>query len=294
MYFVSTYQRFLIAAFIFLFAFFCSSCRPAPEDIIYDLRGQIISVYSVKNEITIKHEEIPGFMPAMTMPFKVRDVTLLEGRMPGDFIEAKLVVTEKEAYLTEFVKTGFEALIHAEPLKHPSSGITLLRKGDLLPDAAFIDQDNRIREIKGYRGKLLILTFIYTRCPLPNFCPLMDLHFQTLQESIKESKDLNDKIRLISISFDPEFDTPEILKKYGDALNADYELWSFLTGEKKSVINFAEHFGISIMQNESASGDIAHSLRTAITDASGKLVKVYRGNEWTPDDILQELTHLSH
>jgi protein SCO1/2 len=278
---------------IFILITFCLSCRPAPREIIYDLRGQVISIYSVKNEITIKHEEIPGFMPAMTMPFKVKDVTLLEKRKPGDFIEAKLVVTEKEAYLTAIVKIGFEELINTESLQNSINGITQLRKGDLLPDTAFIDQDNRVQHFNAFRGKQLILTFIYTRCPLPNFCPLMDLHFQSLQKTILESSDLKATTRLFSISFDPEFDTPEILKQYGDVLKADYEIWSFLTGEGKSIINFAEHFGITVVQNESVPDEIAHSLRTVIVDASGKLVKILRGNEWTPDEILQELTQLS-
>jgi len=279
---------------IFILITLCLSCRPAPREVIYDLHGQVISIYSVKNEITIKHEEIPGFMPAMTMPFKVKDVTLLVGRMPGDLIEAKLVVTEKEAYLTDLEKIGFEELINTGSLQYALNGITQLRKGDLLPDTAFIDQDNQVQHFKEYQGKHLILTFIYTRCPLPNFCPLMDLNFQSLQKSILESKDLKATTKLFSISFDPEYDTPEILKQYGDALEANYEVWSFLTGERKSIVNFAEHFGITVVQNESSPEEIAHSLRTVIADASGKLVKVLRGNEWTPDDILQELTQLHH
>ena len=279
---------------IFILITLCLSCRPAPREVIYDLRGQVISIYSVKNEITLKHEEIPGFMPAMTMPFNVKDVSLLQGRMPGDFIEAKLVVTDNEAYLTTIVKIGFEELINNESLQNSLNGITQLRKGDLLPDTAFIDQDNSVQHFKAYRGKHLILTFIYTRCPLPNFCPLMDIHFQSLQKSILESKDLKSTTRLISISFDPDYDTPEVLKRHGDALNADYEVWSFLTGERKSIVNFAEHFGITVVQNESSPEEIAHSLRTVIADASGKLVKVLRGNEWTPDEILQELAQLHH
>ncbi len=279
---------------IFILITLCLSCRPAPREVIYDLRGQVISIYSVKNEITLKHEEIPGFMPAMTMPFKVKDVTLLEGKMPGDFIEAKLVVTDNEAYLTDIVKIGFEELINTESLQTALNGIPQLRKGDLLPDTAFIDQDNRVQHFKAYRGKHLILTFIYTRCPLPNFCPLMDIHFQSLQKTILESKDLKSTTRLISISFDPDYDTPEVLKRHGDALNADYEVWSFLTGERKSIVNFAKHFGITVVQNESSPEEIAHSLRTVIADASGKLVKVLRGNEWTPDEILQELAQLHH
>lgn len=279
---------------IFILFTLCFSCSQAPREIIYDLRGQVISIYSLNNEITIKHGEIPGFMPAMTMPFKVKDLSLLEGRMPGDFIEAKLVVTRKETYLTDLVKVGFEELISNEPLKRLLNGITQLRIGDLLPDTAFIDQDNKIQPIKAYRGKQLILTFIYTRCPMPNFCPLMDLRFQTLQKAILTSKELKEATRLISISFDPDYDTPEILKQHGDGLKADYEVWSFLSGERKSIINFAEHFGITVAQNENFPEDIAHSLRTAIVDTSGKLVKVFRGNEWTTDEILQELTQLSH
>lgn len=233
-------------------------------------------------------------MPAMTMPFKVKDVTLLEGRMPGDIIEAKLVVTQKEAYLTDLVKTGFDEPISIEPLKHPTSGVPLLKKGDVIPNATFIDQDNHSRKLGDFRGNNLILTFTYTRCPLPNFCPLMDLHFNTLQEEFKKAGDLSHKTKLLSISLDPVFDTPEVLKKHGDALQADYAFWNFLTGDRESIINFAEQFGFTIIQDGGEAVDITHNLRTVIIDASGILIKIYKGNEWTPDDILQELTHLSH
>lgn len=247
----------------------------------------------MKNEITIRHEKIPGFMPAMTMPFKVKDIMLLEKRRPGDFIEAKLVITDKEAYLINIVKTGFEELlIPTETFQNSTNAVTQLRKGDFLPDVTFIDQDNSPQNFNEYLGKQLILTFIYTRCPLPNFCPLMDLRFQSLQKTILKNKDLKATTRLFSISFDPEFDTPKILKQYGDELKADYEIWSFLTGEKDVILNFAEHFGILVINNESSPEEIVHSLRTVIVNTSGRLVKIYHGNEWTSEDIWEEIAQL--
>ncbi len=278
---------------VFILFALCLSCSPVPKEVIYDLRGQVTSIYSMKNEITIRHEKIPGFMPAMTMPFKVKDIMLLEKRRPGDFIEAKLVITDKEAYLINIVKTGFEELlIPTETFQNSTNAVTQLRKGDFLPDVTFIDQDNSPQNFNEYLGKQLILTFIYTRCPLPNFCPLMDLRFQSLQKTILKNKDLKATTRLFSISFDPEFDTPKILKQYGDELKADYEIWSFLTGEKDVILNFAEHFGILVINNESSPEEIVHSLRTVIVNTSGRLVKIYHGNEWTSEDIWEEIAQL--
>ena len=278
---------------VFILFALCLSCSPVPKEVIYDLRGQVTSIYSMKNEITIRHEKIPGFLPAMTMPFKVKDIMLLEKRRPGDFIEAKLVITDKEAYLINIVKTGFEELlIPTETFQNSTNAVTQLRKGDFLPDVTFIDQDNSPQNFNEYLGKQLILTFIYTRCPLPNFCPLMDLRFQSLQKTILKNKDLKATTRLFSISFDPEFDTPKILKQYGDELKADYEIWSFLTGEKNVILNFAEHFGILVIHNESSPEEIVHSLRTVVVNASGRLVKIYHGNEWTSEDIWEEIAQL--
>ena len=270
---------------VFLLAAMGGGCRKAPEPIVYELHGQIISIYSEKNALTIKHDEIKGFMPAMTMPFKVKDIGLIIGLTPGDFVRATLVVEKYEAYLSHLEKVGFT------PLEFDSSpsGVPLLKIGEIVADAAFVDQDGRARLLADYSGNVLALTFIYTRCPIPNFCPLMDRHFAAVQEAIKMDESLAGGTRLLSITFDPAYDSPEILRKHGESLNADFEIWKFLTGEGESFNNFMEQFGLTANAEDNDPSVYIHTLRTAVIGPNGELVKLYRGNEWTPEELVNVL-----
>src|SRR5262245_45966443 len=167
----------------------CSSCSPArPQQRAYPLQGQVVSVTPNHQEAIIKHEEIKGFMPAMTMPYKVKEPGLLEHIAPGDLINATLVVESSDAYLTRLAKVG-EAPLEQPPTDAPapkaSSGFELIRPGDSVPDGKFVDQDGRKRTFASFKGSPVVLTFIYTKCPLPTFCPMMDRHFATIQERTK-------------------------------------------------------------------------------------------------------------
>jgi len=270
---------------IFLLAVIVGGCRKAPEPIVYELHGQIISIYSEKNALTIKHDEIKGFMPAMTMPFKVKDIGLIVGLTPGDFVRATLVVEKYEAYLSHLEKVGFAPL---ESVSTPS-GVPLLKIGDTVADSTFLDQDGRARRLADYSGNVLALTFIYTRCPLPNFCPLMDRHFAAVQEAIKMDESLKGGARLLSITFDPAYDSPEVLRKHGVSLNADFEIWKFLTGEGESFMSFTEQFGLTAIAEDNDPSVYIHTLRTAVIGPNGELVKLYQGNEWTPEGLVNVL-----
>ncbi len=270
---------------VFIYAAIGGGCRKAPEPVVYELRGQIISIQSQKYGLTIKHEEIEGFMPAMTMPFKVKDIELIVGLVPGDLVRATLVVEKYKAYLSHLEKVGFAPL---ETVSN-SSGVALLKIGDTVADAAFVDQDGHARRLADYSGNVLAITFIYTRCPLPDFCPLMDRHFASVQESIKKEKSLESRTRLLSITFDPAYDSPEVLRKHGRYLNADFEIWHFLTGEGEILRRFTEQFGLTAIAEESDPSIYVHTLRTAVIGPDGKLIKVYRGNEWNPEELLNVL-----
>lgn len=277
---------------ILLFGILMGSCARAPESISYPIRGQVISLYSENNEITLKHEEIEGFMPAMTMPIKVRDVRILVGLVPGDLVEGTLVVTKKESYLSTLEKVGFVELESA--MTHMPSGVRLVRKGETVPDISLIDQNGRERNLSDFRGRPMALTFMYTRCPLPNFCPLMDRNFVRVQAAIHEGTRLSRDVQLISLTFDPDYDTPQVLRKHGEALGADPSIWSFVTGERREIIHFGEQFGITVVPGKDGSVEITHSLRTVVIDREGNLVKVFRGNEWTPDGLIEELARVSN
>jgi len=269
-----------------------SACRPSDQR-EYTLQGQVLSVAENRRQATINHEEIKGFMAAMSMPYNVRDPKQLEGVAPGDLVNAKLIVLSTDAYLTNVTKVGHAPLPpppEATQAPSASSGFELLKPGERVPSAKFIDQDGKARTFGSFKGSTVLITFIYTRCPFPTFCPLMDRHFAAIQTQLKSNAALKGRVRLVSVSFDPLTDTPPVLKAHAQKLGADLKTWTFLTGDRDDIDQFAARFGVSVARASNDPRDITHNLRTAIIDSEGKLVKVYIGNEWTPEQALADLT----
>ena len=258
----------------------CGREEPTRE---YTVVGQIVAVSSERPEVTIKHEDIKDFMPAMTMPFPVKDRSLLEGRQPGDLVTATLVIGETTVHLSSLEKTGHQPL---DP--STAAGVAGAREGEPVTDARFVDENGKPRTLADLRGHRVALTFIYTRCPVPDFCPLMNRHFATVQESLRRRTDLRD-VRLLSVTLDPEYDRPPVLKAQAEAYGADPAIWSFLTGETKDLQTFASQFGI-YSEADPQSGEIIHSLRTVVIDGEGRLVRNTSGNDWTPAELLADLT----
>jgi len=277
---------------ISLFALVAAACASKTTERTYTLQGQVLSIQAPQKQLTVKHEEIKGLMPAMTMPYTVRDEKLLGALAPGDLINATLIVESNDAYLKTIQKVG-QAPLETPPVDtmiapRASSGFELLKPGEPVPDAPFVDQDGKKRAFGSFRGSPVVMTFIYTRCPLPTFCPLMDRHFAAMQKPLRNDPALKD-VHLVTVSFDPVNDTPPVLKKHAKELNADLARWTFLTGDRDEVDKFAARFGVSIARAMNDPRDITHNLRTVIIDAGGKLVKVYTGNDWTPEQILNDL-----
>jgi protein SCO1 len=254
---------------------------PARE---YQLQGQILAVRPARSEVVIKHEDIKGFMPGMTMPFTVKDGALLQGKEPGDLVTATLVVGEVQAHLSSLVKTGHAALETPAP---PPSDIR--QPGDQLSDATLVDQNGASKPLSAFRGHRVALTFIYTRCPLPEFCPLMDRNFGAVQKTLSSTPALAD-VRLVTVTIDPAFDTPAVLKAYAARRGADPRIWSFLTGDPADVSRFGSQLGVYVEHNPQSAIDITHNLRTAVIDPDGRLVKVHTGNSWTPSELVADLT----
>lgn len=251
----------------------------------YELRGQIVAVDHDRLQVTIKHEDIRGFMPAMTMPFRVKDGKLIEGRTPGDLVRAILVVEENSAYLTAVEPTGHAPLTEPPP---ESAGMDLLEPGDDVPDAAFVDESGTPKRLASWTGQARAVTFMYTRCPLPDFCPSMDRHFAAVQREIARDPTLSGRAHLASVSIDPSFDTPAILANHARHVGANPAHWTLLTGDRQEVERFASRFGVSIMR-EGDGQEIVHNLRTAVIDREGRLVKVFGGTDWTPGQVVAEL-----
>jgi protein SCO1/2 len=260
-------------------------CAPSARH--YPLKGQVLAVDASVPEVTVKHEDIPGFMPAMTMAYRVPDRTLLDGLTPGDLITATLAVRDTEAHLEEIRKVGHADVAAAEGVL--PKVMDVLEPGDTVPDEQLIDQDGRSVRLSAWRGRALAVTFIYTRCPLPDFCPLMDRRFAAVQKIVAADADLRDAVHLASITFDPAHDTAAVLKPHAASLGADPALWSFLTGTPEAIGKVSERFGVSAIQESDAIQSITHNLRTAVIDPRGRLVTIYSGRDWTPDQLVQAL-----
>jgi len=259
---------------------------PKADQRTFPMQGQIQSIDPAKKSAVIKHEDIKGFMPGMTMAFKAGP-DVLGGTRPGDLVTGTLVVGEVEVYLSKLAVTGHRALDEAAPL--PADGSAIIQPGDSVRDAVLVDQDGQMRRFSGWRGHRLALTFVYTRCPLPQFCPLMNQHFRTVQAALARTPALAD-VRLLTMSLDPGYDTPQVLKPYALGAGADPARWTFLTAEPGAATDFMAQFGVINEPNPSNPADITHNLRTAIIGADGRLATVHTGNRWTPDELVADLT----
>jgi len=259
--------------------------RPSRQ---FELRGQILAVDRSRQEITIKHGDIRGFMPGMTMPFKVRDVRLLDGRSAGDLVTATLVVEETDAFLSSVERTGHAALTEAPPVR-----MDVVAPGDPAPDVQLTDETGAARTLSEWRGRTLAVTFTYTRCPLPDFCPRMDRQFAAVQREVLADERLRDRVSLLSVTLDPGFDTPQVLAGHARRAGADPRVWRFATGDREAIRAFASRFGVSIMTASPDGTDLTHNLRTAVVGADGTIVHIFSGNEWTPAELLDALRRAS-
>ena len=264
---------------------------PASEVREYTLKGQVLSVapkaqQDGRRELSVKHEDIPGFMPAMTMAYFVKTPSILDGLTPGDLITARLHVDGSEAWLDRVEKVGRADL---PPDAAPVRVMDVMNPGDEVPDDELQDQQGRTVKLSNWRGRALAVTFVYTRCPVPDFCPLMDRNFAALQKAIQADASLRDRAHLVSVSFDPSHDTPDVIRAHARMRGADPATWSYVTGPADSIHHFTSRFGVSTVNEKDSPGTIAHNLRTAIVDRKGKLVKIHSGNEWTVDGVLADL-----
>jgi len=263
-------------------------CSRAPQVPSYELTGQVLAVRPETNEILVKHEDIKGFMPAMTMPYKVKDRALLDGRVPGDLITATLQVEPELAWLSAITKTGAAPIPEDAITKIPAAaGVSLLKPGDAVPDTPLVDQEGAALALPDLRDTAVVVTFIYTRCPLPQFCPLMDRRFAEIQALVAGTDALRGRVRLLSISFDPAHDTPAMLRAHATKVAANPSVWRFATAGEEVVDRLAATFGVNVMREKD--GTVTHNLRTAVIDPQGRIVSIHDSNAWTAASIVDEL-----
>ncbi|MDO8681225.1 MAG: SCO family protein [Acidobacteriota bacterium] len=268
-------------------------CSRKPDARRYELQGQVLAVKADTNEILIKHEDIPGFMPAMTMPYVVKDAAILKDRAPGDLITATLMVAPGSAWLSAITKTGSAPLPEDARTDIPAAaGVHLLTVGDAVPDTKLIDQDGAALSLADWRGSPIVVSFIYTRCPLPQFCPLVDRRFAEIQKMVASDPALNGRVRLLSISFDPKTDQPAVLRAHAAKLNADPAVWRFATADASVVDRLAATFGVNVIREKD--GTITHNLRTAVIDPQGRIAAIHDSNAWIAATIADELRTALH
>jgi protein SCO1/2 len=263
-----------------------AACQHAGETGIrrYHLRGTVVQVDRSLQHLVVNHEEIRGFMAAMTMPYPVADAQALDELSPGDQITADVVVTASEIHLENIVvvkKSDGKAAAARAPSKQNQPA----------PDFALVNQDGKRIHLAQYRGKAVLLTFIYTRCPLPDYCPLVSHNFAEIEKQLVNSPDIYAKTHLLSISFDSQYDTPKVLRNYASGFVADrgphtFEHWEFATIPAAENSEVTKFFDVFVTQEQ---GQITHSMDTAILSPDGRICKTYTGNEWKPADVLADL-----
>lgn len=268
-----------------LFAAACTS-KPKKEPRRYDLEGKIVAVDARMRSLTIAHKDIDGFMKAMTMEFTVKDPWVFNVAKPGDGVTAVLVMDPNGAYLenVSIVQQGTAPDASTSPVHLPEAG-------QQVPEFSYVTQNGEREKLSQLRGKPVLLTFIYTRCPLPDYCIRMSGNFSELEKQLKQSDPaLYDRLQLLSITLDPEYDKPAVLKQYGKnyvgQVDPTFKHWQFASATPEETRQFANFFGLSYLKQE---GQIVHSLRTALIGTDGKIAYLYNGNEWKPADVIRDL-----
>ncbi len=255
---------------------------------VFQVKGVVQALKPREKQVEIRHEAVPGYMPAMTMPFDVKDTNELTGLEPGQPVSFRLIVTDTEGWIDQVHKLGppTNSLPTTGPFRLVRD-VEPLEVGDLLPEYHLTNQFGQAFSTSRFRGQALAITFLFTRCPYPNFCPRMANNFEEAQQKLQTLANGPTNWQLLTISFDPEFDKPAVLKAYGDAHRCDPVHWTFATGELIDITAIAEQFGLAFWHDET--GGISHNLRTAVIDAAGRVQKIFAGNEWNSAELVAEL-----
>ena len=288
-------SRLFIVLLLSCIAVLVYSCRPrsSANEKRYPINGKVVAVDKKDRTATIEHEDIVGYMPAMTMPFRIKNDADLEMMKPGDQVTGSLVVNDTSSWVE--IATIAEG---TAPLSPTAEIPGEPKPSDDVPDFGLTNQDGKRIHLAQYRGKALALTFVYTRCPQPDQCTLMSTNFATVDKELQKEPDVYAKTHLLTISFDPDYDTPKVLRSYGASHTGRYsdetfQHWEFATGTKDEVKGIAQFFGLRYFQDtESGDEQVIHSLRTAVIGPDGKVMKLYRGNEWKPADVINDLRSL--
>ncbi len=248
-------------------------------------RGIIREIASDHRTAVIRHEAIPGYMPAMTMEFNLKNTNELSGIAVGDTVTFRLTATKETHWIDNIRKVA--SATNSPTLTRrgiKSSPVAELKPGDLLPDSDLLAETGKVIRFSDFRGKAVAFTFIFTRCPLPDYCPRMGNHFAKTRELLLANTNAPANWQLLSISFDPEFDTPAVLSNYAKLYRKEMaDRWLFTVASRGVLEQLAPR--LDLMVRREPGGSISHNLRTVVLDPMGRIHRQFDGNQWTPKEL---------
>jgi len=255
-------------------------------------RGTVVSVDVGTGMIALKTETIPNFMEAMTMDYPLEDKSAATELHPGDKITATLECERDDAGPKNLRLKDVVVVAQARPDYKPAMQYHVPAVGDAVPDFTLLNQSGKTIELKQFRGKVVALTFVYTRCPVADYCPRMSRNFAEIDKALAQDPAMYARTHLLSISFDPTYDTPKVLRSYGEAYTGKYTEetfahWDFAAPEQAELDKIEEWFDLGVTPGES--GALLHSLATVVVGKDGKVVAYYPTNEWTPAEVLAKM-----
>ncbi|HEV2136276.1 MAG TPA: SCO family protein [Terracidiphilus sp.] len=260
---------------------------------VYHLRGRVVSTDPASGVVVLNHEAIPGFMGAMTMPYQLKNPGIVSELHPGDTITADVLVSKSSEQTV--LLDNIDVVAQGKPDYKPKVIYHVPAPGDVVPDFVLRNQDGREIHLRQFRGKALLITFIYTRCPLPNFCPLITRNFAVINKTLQQNAKVYAKTQLLCVSFDPDNDTPARLKAYGaEYLGSDapsaFAHWQFAVPTKPVLAKMAQYFDVGITYG--ANDAITHTLSTTLIGPDGKVARFYPDNDWSPQQVAADITRL--
>lgn len=275
-----------LAALVILLFAGCAS-KPEAQARRFHLHGKILSINLNDKSAEVDHDAIPGFMDAMTMSYPVPDSRMLGALKRGDEIKADLVVADSVPHLENIVVLKSTA----KPDPPSSSNFHMPQPGEVVPDFVLVDQGGKRIHLRSFRGRALLLTFIYTRCPFTDFCPKVSDAFARVYAALEKEPALGLKLRLLSVSFDPSHDTPAVLRQYAASFrdttrtSRPFDRWEFAAASKNELPRMAQFFGLYF---NAQNGQIVHSISTSLISPDGKIVEWFHNNDWHPQTVLAD------
>jgi protein SCO1/2 len=258
----------------------------------YPIRGVVVSTDAKDGTVMLNHQAVPGLMEAMTMAYPVVDRAAIGEMHPGDTISATLLADPSAQGPVNLRLKDIVITVEANPDYVPTVQYHVPAPGETVPDFSLLNQSDRKIDLKQYRGKVVLMTFIYTRCPLADYCPRMSRNFAEIDAELAKDPKLYGETHLLSVSFDPAYDTPKVLKSYGGAYTGRYSKeafghWTFAAPQGPELLEMEKWFAVGVTPGQN--GTLQHSLATVVIGKDGKVISFYPSNDWTVAQVMSDV-----